>query len=345
MVSRALRRYYDILNGDAAPKYQSTRLRSADVDLCMDTLRLWEYHDRPTEVPPLDDRRVEGTTLLDVKSELANRILKQCILCERRCGVNRTGGERGHCGVIEPRISSEFVHMGEEPDLVPSYTIFFAGCTFDCVFCQNWDISTRPEAGQEIPPDEMADMIERRAGVKMSRPLSLMTHSEVVRNVNWVGGDPTSNLHYVIEVLRECEASLPQVWNSNMYLTEESMSLLNGIIDVYLTDFKYGNDKCALMLSNAPRYMDIVPRNHRIAREHAEMIIRHLVLPGHVECCTRPILTWIADNLEDVKVNVMAQYRPEHRARDFPGLSHGITPKEFDKAMGIAEELGLDLTY
>lgn len=345
MTSRALRRYYDILSGDAAPKYKEAKLRCGDADLRMHTDRLWQDHGKLMAAPLQGGPKNGYITLLDIKLELAKRILEHCILCERRCGVNRIRGESGHCGVIKPRISSEFIHMGEEPDLVPSYTIFFAGCTFDCVFCQNWDISTRPDAGQEIPPNQLASMIERRANVKESGLLPSAMYSETVRNVNWVGGDPTSNLHYIIEVLRECEASLPQVWNSNMYLTEESMRLLSGIIDVYLTDFKYGNDKCALMLSNAPRYMDVVPRNHKIGREHAEMIIRHLVLPGHLECCTRPILKWIADNLEDVKVNVMAQYRPEHRARDFPELARRITRKEFDKAVQIAEELGLDLTY
>ena len=91
-----------------------------------------------------------------------------------------------------------------------------------------------------------------------------------------------------------------------MYLSEESMALLEGVVDVYLTDFKYGNDACASRLSNAPDYLRIVARNHLLGRAHAEMMIRHLVLPGHVECCTRPVLTWIASTLKEVKVNVMA---------------------------------------
>jgi putative pyruvate formate lyase activating enzyme len=165
------------------------------------------------------------------------------------------------------------------------------------------------------------------------------------RNVNWVGGDPTSNLPFILTVLRECSADIPQVWNSNMYLTEESMRLLDGVIDVYLTDFKYGNDKCALRLSNAPEYMRIVTRNHLMAKKNAEMIVRHLVLPGHVECCTLPALTWISENLKDVKVNVMSQYRPEHRAREFPELSGYLTEEDYYRSLKIAERLGLDLCY
>jgi putative pyruvate formate lyase activating enzyme len=244
--------------------------------------------------------------------------------------------------VLEARITSEFLHMGEEPDLIPSYTVFFAGCTFDCVYCQNWDISTHPRAGVAISPLEMARMIERMAGTAGAREPSQDRYT-LTRNVNWVGGDPSPNILYILQTLRECRANIPQIWNSNMYLTEESMALLEGVVDLYLTDFKYGNDACALRLSNAPDYMRVVTRNHLLGRSHAEMIVRHLVLPGHVECCTKPALTWIASNLKDVKVNVMAQYRPEHLARDYPDISRRLRAPEYDHAVGIAEDLGLEL--
>jgi putative pyruvate formate lyase activating enzyme len=129
-----------------------------------------------------------------------------------------------------------------------------------------------------------------------------------------------------------------------MYLTEDSMRLLDGVIDVYLTDFKYGNDRCALRLSNAPDYMRIITRNHELARENGEMIVRHLVLPGHFTCCTKPVLQWIADNLHDVKVNVMSQYRPEHKARDYEEISRPLKLSEFKEAIQLAEDLQLDLT-
>lgn len=281
--------------------------------------------------------------MLALKAELARRLHAECTICERRCRTRRSDGEQGHCGVLEARIASEFVHMGEEPDLVPSYTVFFAGCTFDCVFCQNWDISTRPRSGVVIPPDELAHMIEMRSGVAGSNGHAPRPPGGA-KNVNWVGGDPSSNIAYILQTLCECEANIPQVWNSNMYLTEESMALLDGVVDVYLTDFKYGNDACASRLSNAPDYMRIVTRNHLLAKSHAEMIIRHLVLPGHVECCTRPALSWIATNLEDVKVNVMAQYRPEHRAREYPDISRRLRTSEYEEAVKIADGLGLELT-
>jgi len=265
---------------------------------------------------------------LDGKLSKAGKILESCHLCERRCGVNRLNGERGFCRVLEPRIASEFIHLGEESEIVPSYTIFFSGCTFQCIYCQNWDISQFPNRGVEIKPETMADMISRANA----------------RNVNWVGGDPTPNLPYVLEVLTKLERNIPQIWNSNMYLSEESMQLLDGVIDIYLTDFKYGNDECAERLSKAKNYMEITKRNHLIAGKQAEVIIRHLVLPGHLDCCTQPILEWISENLgREVKVNVMAQYRPEHKAMDYEELTRRLTWDEFQHALNLAKELGMHL--
>ena len=273
------------------------------------------------------DARFLSCDSLSAKAEDASRILSSCVLCERRCSVDRTAGEKGFCGVLSPKISSEFLHLGEEPELVPSYTIFFSGCTFSCVFCQNWDISQNPGGGAEISAETLAKMINRVSA----------------RNVNWVGGDPTPNLAYILEVLTLVEKNIPQVWNSNMYLTEESLALLDGVVDVYLTDFKYGEGECAIRYSNAPDYWSIVTRNHLEARHQAEVIIRHLMLPGHIECCTKPILSWISENLSGVRVNIMDQYRPEYKACDFPELNHRIDTNEFREALDYGRKLGLNL--
>jgi putative pyruvate formate lyase activating enzyme len=244
--------------------------------------------------------------------------------------VNRLAGEVGYCRVGESKVSSKFVHWGEEPELIPSYTIFFSRCTFGCVFCQNWDISQR-DSGECVPEKDLARSIERMIGG--------------VRNVNWVGGDPTPNLIYILEVLRQCNAPLPQVWNSNMYLTESAMSLLDGITDLYLSDFKYGNDDCAGRLSRITRYFEVVSRNHAIANRQAEIVLRHLVMPNHVECCTKPVMDWIAGNLDTsrVRVNVMDQYRPEYRAREYEGLDRRLSNNEFLEAYRYAEHLGLNI--
>ncbi|OYT54011.1 MAG: radical SAM protein [Candidatus Altiarchaeales archaeon ex4484_2] len=264
---------------------------------------------------------------LGEKIKAAKRILEKCIFCERRCGVNRIKGEMGYCRVLEARISSEFIHLGEESHLVPSHTIFFSGCTFRCVYCQNYDISYYPERGIYFRPEQLVEKINNRNA----------------RNVNWVGGDPTPNLAYILGVLGCLGKNIPQVWNSNMYLSEESLNLLDGVIDVYLTDFKYGNDGCAERLSDVKGYMRIIKRNHLIANKQCEMIIRHLVLPNHLECCTKPILDWIKENLDNVYVNVMGQYRPEYRVMEYADINRRLHYGELEEAVSYAENLGLDL--
>ncbi len=265
---------------------------------------------------------------LNGKIEEAGKVMESCHFCERRCGVNRLKGKEGYCGVLDSKIATEFIHLGEEPELVPSYTIFFSGCTFSCCFCQNWDISQFSERGIFIPPEKLAELISIKKA----------------KNVNWVGGDPTPNLHYILQVLeklQELKVNLPQVWNSNMYLTEESMELLDDVMDIYLTDFKYGNNNCAKKLSNVGNYWEIITRNHLLAEKNGEVMIRHLVLPNHLECCTKPLLKWISQNMKNFSLNVMDQYRPEYQTSKFPEISRRLTWDEFQEALEYARGLGL----
>lgn len=308
--------YNSILKSKAQPHYIESRATLIKADLSDSLDRLWAAHDA---------REKGDTSLLDVKIEIANRIFSHCEFCERRCGAARPR-EAGNCQVQEPRIASEFCHTGEEPVLVPSHTIFFTGCNFHCIHCQNWDIS-QIITGKHLPPRELAKLIEYRK----------------LRNMNFVGGDPTPNLNYILQVLRECNAGIPVVWNSNMYLTEESMHLLDGVVDVYLTDFKYGNNKCAEELSDVKDYFDIVSRNHVLAEKNGDLIIRHLVLPTHLECCTYPVLKWISENLKDPAVNVMFQYHPDWKAMDNPRIDRYLTYEEKKRALDIAEEFGIHL--
>jgi len=335
-VAEPLENYYAILRGRRRARYLECRSRKISFSRTVPDEEGWRIH-REAMAGRGEVEEAE-TSLLDLKILLTARIMHRCHLCERRCGVDRTAGERGHCGVIEPRISSDFLHMGEEPPLVPSYTVFFSGCTFDCVFCQNWDISTRPEGGMYLPPEVLADRIERRFRGGEGRPFDMTP-----RNVNWVGGDPTPNLRYILQVLQSCRANIPQVWNSNMYLSRESMDLLEGVIDVYLTDFKYGSDDCARRLSNVKRYTEVVSRNHLQAAAQGEVIVRHLVMPNHVECCTKPVLDWISEHIPDSLVNVMRQYRPLHLAGDYEDIARPLGHREFMEAQCHAERLGLNL--
>ncbi len=283
---------------------------------------LWQEHGSAMQRQPAGQPE---QSLLDLKIELARRIYHDCHFCKRGCHVDRSD-TAGYCGVGDAAVASEFLHHGEEPMLVPSHTIFFTGCTFTCIFCQNWDISKR-QHGMYVRPEQLAEVIETREG----------------RNVNWVGGDPTPNLPYILMVLRACSRDVPQVWNSNMYCSVETMQLLDGVIDIYLTDFKYGSDTCAAKLSDAPNYWDVVTRNHCIAGDQGDLVVRHLVMPSHVECCSLPILDWLAEHVPEASVNIMDQYLPCYRASEHPDIDRRITRKEYRRAVEHARRLGLML--
>ncbi len=290
------------------------------------------------ERPAFQDSRSSGE--LGKKVLAANKMMEHCELCEWRCGADRAHGETGKCGVGEARISSEFLHMGEERELVPSHTIFFPGCNFQCGFCQNHDISQDPKDGEAIEPADLASKIDGRFGPRSEPPplFPLQVMRGGGRNVNFVGGDPTPNLPFILEVLDRVDSPVPVVWNSNMFLTEEAMALLDGAVDLYLTDFKYGNVECAKRLSGVTGYLGPVTRNHILAEKNGDLLIRHLVLPGHVDCCTKPVMDIIGNKLGSARINIMDQFRPVWRARDL-GLDRMLSPEEYKEAVEYAEKV------
>ena len=322
-----LTNYFGILEQNRIPKFIQSKYIEVDFDNKEKIEDLWKIHDKALEKIKLCETKPDQS-ILDLKNEIANRIFKKCHFCERRCSVDRNK-ESGACGVKYASIASEFLHMGEENVLVPSHTIFFSGCTFNCVFCQNWNISQKIN-GLYIKPEKMTEIIKKK-------------ENQGSKNVNWVGGDPTPNILYILNVLKNLEVSIPQIWNSNMYCSVESMKLLDGIIDLYLTDFKYGNNLCAKRLSKVDNYFEIVKRNHKLAYKNGDMIIRHLVMPNHVECCSKPIIDWIYDNLTDVFVNVMGQYRPEYNADKYADISRSVSIPEVNEVKNYAKEKGIFL--
>jgi putative pyruvate formate lyase activating enzyme len=324
-VQALLPKYHDILEEAGTAQYLDCKQIPVSFKDPQSTDELWAIHDES-----LHSMNVQNTkptlSLLDLKIELAERLFQACCFCEHRCMVNRRKTP-GKCGVQESRIALEFLHFGEETVLVPSHTIFFSGCTFHCVFCQNWDISQIP-CGTTIPPSQLTIAIEQRK-------------KQGARNVNWVGGDPTSNLLYILIVLQHLHSNIAQVWNSNMYCSEETMKLLHGVIDIYLTDFKYGNDSCAKRLSDVDEYTAVVKRNHMLAYQHSEVIVRHLVLPNHFDCCSKPIMEYIANNLPNAVVNIMAQYRPDYKAFEYRDIARIVLPDEVLQVKEYAEKIGI----
>ncbi|MBC7080968.1 MAG: 4Fe-4S cluster-binding domain-containing protein [Thermoplasmatales archaeon] len=265
---------------------------------------------------------------IDKLIEEAEEIFKKCHFCEHKCYVNRNEN-KGRCGVKNTKISSHFFHYGEEKVLIPSYTIFFSGCNFSCIYCQNWDIS-QFESGSYIEPKKMAILIEK-------------AEINGARNINWVGGEPTPHLLYILKVLKNCNSNLPQIWNSNMYCSLETMEILKHVIDLYLTDFKYGNNHCAKKLSNIDRYLEIITRNHEIAYKQGEVIVRHLVLPSHIDCCSKPVIDWISENIPNALVNIMDQYYPTYKAHENEEINRRLTEREYNEVYLYALKKGIKL--
>ena len=334
--------YFSILEKETPARHWfSSRVPlGAPVLESLDEGELWELHDaamgrfRAAWGSNEDMAAVDGPSLLDLKSVLAHRILRRCRMCERRCGVNREEGEMGYCGVgAVSRVASNFLHFGEESELVPSHTIFFSGCTFHCEYCQNWDIAMDARTGSPADAGQLASSL--REGIRQGS-----------RNANFVGGNPDPNLHTILDTiisLGEDGRYLPMVWNSNMYTSEESMRLLEGVMDIYLADFRYGNDDCARKYSDVEDYFRVVSRNFAIAYRQGEIMLRQLLLPNHLSCCTARIMEWVASNIPGTYFNLMFQYRPEYRAGLHPEIDRRPTQEEKKRAVEIARRLRIPL--
>ncbi|MFH0849190.1 MAG: radical SAM protein [archaeon] len=338
---RSLRRYFSILNEGRLAKFKIARTVGAEFSTDASLQELWSAHsdairnywkaeEALDQTNQMSNVSEASSSLLKLKEEIAKRIIARCSFCHRRCGVNRDIGESGFCGCGDQvELSSYFQHMGEEPELVPSGTIFTYGCTMRCLHCQNWTISQHLEARNICSTSALASIVDH-----LGRSGS--------RNVNLVGGDPTSWLYHWLDTFTRVKENIPVVWNSNSYYSEETALLLGGFVDLYLLDFKYGPESCAEQISSAPEYWQVATRNHLAAKESGELIIRVLVLPGHNECCTKPILTWISKNLgSETRINLMDQYRPEWRAEEVENLGRRLTRSEFEEACQIARKAGL----
>jgi putative pyruvate formate lyase activating enzyme len=271
---------------------------------------------------------------------------RNCTLCPRDCRVDRTKGELGKCRAsARVKVSSAFPHFGEEPPLVGtegSGTIFFAHCGLRCLYCQNHDISF-DGTGEEVTDRQLAEV--------MVRVQKLGCH-----NINLV--TPT---HFVPNIVNALTMAVPLglrvplVYNTGGYDKVEVLRLLDGVVDIYMPDFKYWEaDKAGAYSSEAFNYP------HYAREAHLEMqrqtgvlelddrglarrglIIRHLVLPNRL-AGTREVVRFIARSLSrDSYVNIMRQYRPEHKALTVKELSRRITDAEYAEALGWAREAGL----
>ncbi len=317
-------------DGLAPPNWQNARAISLAPEVS------WGNHARGLEAlhrnsPALAAPRPEFS-LLDLKIALAEQILESCDLCPHDCRVNRRAGKVGFCGVAdETALHWEGVLHGEEIELVPSHETFLSGCTMRCAFCYSHKHITNAMSGRKITPDELAACVQSR-------------RSDGATNWNVVGGEPTVHLAPILRALRLLDEPIPLVWNSNLYANPRAMELLDGVVDLYLGDIHFGNDDCAQKLGKIPDYFASVTRAfERAALSGASVIIRHLMMPGHLECCARPAMAWAKKTLPDVPFHLMFQYLPDFRATGDPILGRPLSPAEIERGGQIAREIGVRL--
>ena len=273
-------------------------------------------------------------------------ILEHCELCPRRCGVNRTLGERGYCRSGDmPAISSYNAHMGEEPPLVGhggSGTIFFTNCTLACVFCQNYPISQQG-VGKPYTIKELATMF-----------LSLQKRG--CENINFV--TPT---HFIPQILTALEIAvsegftLPLVYNTSGYERVEILKLLDGVVDIYLPDIKYADDEIAFKYSGVSDYVKnnraalkemfrqvgLLKCNNRGVAQRG-LIIRHLVLPGGASGSEQCLL-WLAKEISPhLHIALMSQYFPAFKAPGISAIAQRITRAEYRPIARLHRELGFE---
>jgi len=286
---------------------------------------------------------------IEKKIEKLFKILENCRICPRKCQVNRLKGGQGICQLKDlPMVSSFQPHFGEEAPLVGicgSGTIFFTSCNLACVYCQNYETS-QLRIGREVSFEQLAQMM-----------ISLQKIS--CHNINLV--TPTSQVPQIIKALaiaREKGLKLPLVYNTNSYDSVEVLKLLEGIIDIYMPDAKYSDDKIALKYSNCKNYFKIMKKAIKeMHRQVGDLIIdengvakqgllvRHLVLPNNL-AGSEKIFEFLAKEIsKNTFINIMDQYRPCYQAYQHPELSRQITQKEYQKVIDLAKKTGLRRIY
>jgi putative pyruvate formate lyase activating enzyme len=278
--------------------------------------------------------------------EAANDLLKNCQVCPRRCGINRLAEETGECHTGKNAVVSSYgPHFGEEAPLVGKHgsgTIFFTNCNLKCLFCQNYSISQLGD-GTEATDEELARMM-----------LSLQTRG--CHNINLVS--PTHVVPQILKGLKiaiDLGLKLPLVYNSGGYDSAETLEILDGIIDIYMPDMKYSDERTAEELSGIKNYPIInraaIKEMHRQVGDlkidedgiaiHG-LLIRHLVLP-HGLAGTKETMKFIAEDISpNSYVNVMAQYHPCYKAFQTPQLARPLSKQEFLEATELAKRAGLN---
>lgn len=269
-----------------------------------------------------------------------------CALCPRACGVDRTQGQRGFCGATDTMyVGRAALHAWEEPPLSGTHgsgTVFFTHCTLGCVFCQNRTISRREAGGRPVTQERLTEIF-------------LELQAQGAHNINLVTAS-----HYApavrdaMKVARANGLQIPVVYNCGGYETVETLRMLDGLVDIYLPDFKYYSSYYAGLYSGAPDYPDFAKdaiaemvRQTGAPQFDAQgimtrgTIVRHLMLPG-LAGDTAQVLRYLAEHFGDrILVSLMRQYTPFGIAERYPELDRKITDEEYDQAVSLFSDLGL----
>lgn len=276
--------------------------------------------------------------------DLHSTLLEDCILCPRRCHVNRSAGQTGYCGqTADLTAARAALHFWEEPCISGtqgSGTVFFSGCNLRCVFCQNHNISIG-KAGQVISNRRLSDIF-------------LELQEKGAHNINLV--TPTHFIPQIITALENAKnrgLDIPILYNTGSYEEVDSLRLLDGLIDIYLPDLKYFSPELSTKFSNAPDYFEkasaaIAEMYRQVSKPvfagtllKRGMIVRHLLLPGQTKD-SKKILRYLHETYEDdIYVSIMNQYTPLPHVADIPELNRRVTQEEYDRVLLFAERIGI----
>jgi putative pyruvate formate lyase activating enzyme len=274
--------------------------------------------------------------------------LRHCEICPRKCGVDRSAGQRGFCGCGAECVVAHYgLHFGEEPPVSGtrgSGTVFFSPCNMRCIFCQNYQIS-QTESGRAVTVEALADIFCDLA-------------AKGAHNINLVSPTPYApQIAAAIVLARQRGIGIPFLYNTNAYETVETVRAFAGLIDIYMPDLKYWSAKVAKELSAAPGYpaaameaiREMKAQVGNLALSHGVatrgLLIRHLVLPGGL-AGTKRIIGWIADNLgPQTALSLMSQYYPVYRAGHAPIINRRIRPDEYAPLVDFLMKKGFDNAF
>ena len=276
-------------------------------------------------------------------------MLNNCTLCPHKCGINRLEGNKGRCKCDDKlKIALASLHMFEEPCISGengSGTVFFSNCNLNCIYCQNYEISHLGK-GKEITLEHLAEIF-------------LKQQAKGAHNINLV--TPTMYVSQIIEAIKIAKSkglNIPIVYNSNGYENVDTIKLLDGYIDVYLPDLKYYSNELCKKYSRVDNYFEtaikaIKEMYSQVGKAEFDenglikkgVIIRHLVLPNHIQN-TKNILKWISDNMpNDIYVSVMAQYFPTYKAKEDDLINRKLNKKEYNEVLNYLYSLDLENGY